>query len=180
MNDEKTDIGREKVGEEDLTTSSRIESAQLDSRNSKANLNALGFSDGDNKVIELVQDSMWKLVSALIKGTAFYFAISAALIGYIIKINDELPIVLYRFILIGGLTISVLFMIAAGSCVNGILVCNKVTKKALFNSAFTTDEANVFFDGVKRTMLFIAICSALVFTIFMVGMLLMLINPINI
>jgi hypothetical protein len=137
----------------------------------------------DNIFLRYVHKSqqkwLWELANALIKGTAFYFAITAALIGY--ALSKNLSIQLQRLVLISGIVISVLFLIAAGACIWGMfrsIASVKRTFKLLSSGVIEDDELQGYFSAAKKVLWIAVICSGIVFTIFIIGMAALLFQPV--
>jgi hypothetical protein len=117
----------------------------------------------------------WSLVDALTKGTAFYFAIIAALIGYIL--TKPMPTFVQKFLLIIGLSTSVLFFIATGAFGWLLSVCYRLLEKTLLslNPDLSKElHLETFFLSIKKGLRVVAICSVLVFLTIIIGIFILL------
>ncbi|HEX8473000.1 MAG TPA: hypothetical protein VF666_03125 [Pyrinomonadaceae bacterium] len=128
-------------------------------------------ADGLKFIYESQQKWFWQMLDALIKGSAFYLTITAAIIGYVL--SKDLPPSLQRSILILGIITSVLFIIGATACARGLHACLTPLENSLkdvnLELAVSMNLSHVF-SVMRRVMWIVVICSGIVFSMFIVAM----------
>jgi hypothetical protein len=130
-----------------------------------------GKVDALKFIYESQQKWFWQMLDALIKGSAFYLTITAAIIGYVL--SKDLPASLQRSILMLGIITSVLFIVGATACARGLHACLTPLEKSLIDvNPELAVEMNLphVFSVMSRMMWIVVICSGMVFTMFIVAM----------
>lgn len=133
--------------------------------------------DCDNKrlVLELQQQTMWQIAGNLTKGFAFYLAILAALLGYVMSL--KLAPGLQSSILCASIAITVLFGVAAGAiarCLDRHLTSVEKSLKEVASTAYDELNAAKFFTDIRTAAKVTGVCSFLVLLILLSGAVLLL------
>ena len=126
--------------------------------------------DNQQLVFETQQQVMWQIAGYLTKGSAFYFAILAAFLGYVMA--QELSPNIEAAVLYGVIAISILYMIAAGAIVKSLRSLLKTIEshlKATTSIAFDELNSESFFSEVRKAARIVGVCSFFVWIVILSG-----------
>jgi hypothetical protein len=129
--------------------------------------------EGAKLIFESSQRWFWDLTTALTRGTAFYFAIMAVLVGYVV--TKELPELIAQGVLSLGLITSILFAIALTACVRVLLGCiaaiEAVRDLLVNDNALNDPRIMALLPSSRRWLLVIMACTYMLTLSFVIGVL---------
>lgn len=131
----------------------------------------MSYSDSGRLVFESSQRWFWDLGTALTRGLAFYFAIMAVLVGYVV--TKELPVLLAQGVLSLGFITSVLFAISSGACLKVLLTCIRAMETVrdllISDSSLNDPRITAVLSSSRKSALLIMGCIYTLTLFFIVG-----------
>jgi hypothetical protein len=125
--------------------------------------------------VEFLQKTYWEGGNLVFKGTAFYIAILAGLVGYVITQKVQTRVA--EFALCGGMATSVLALLVAIMSGRTIYRCVGVLERLLVDQAdhsAAASELRTVFSRWRKTIWSFGVCGTLLVVMFVSGMLVLL------
>ena len=131
--------------------------------------------DNTKLVVELLQKTYWEGANLMLKGTAFYMAILAALVGYVVTQKVQTQIA--ELTLYGGVATSALAVTVAIMAARTMYRCVGVLEHLLLRQAtqsIAESELRTVFSRWRKTIWSFGVCGTLLVIMFVSGMFVLL------